>query len=129
IAGGAVLLGRAAGNEAADLGSATTAALDDVERWLVEDGPFDLSAAQVARVRSDAGDALARWLRTSGDSLIEGVVLAGELLLGGVLGLVITFFLLRDGERFGAWVLARLPARRRHLAARLGERAWATLGG
>lgn len=126
---GAILLGRAAGDEAGELGDATAAALDDVERWIVEDSPFDVDEEQIAEVRTEAGEAIGRWLRTSGDSIIAGVVLAGELLLGGVLGLVITFFLLRDGDRFGQWALRRLPARRRPLAARLGERAWSTLGG
>ena len=56
-------------------------------------------------------------------------VLAGEVAIGIVLGVIVTFFLLEDGSRFAAWVNGLLPPDQREMAALLGVRAWKTFGG
>ena len=112
-----------------ELGPALSVAVDDVETWLVEDSPFDISRDDIERFRRESGDAVRNALRSSGDSVVNAAVLAGEVFLGLLLGLIVTFFFLKDGSRFGAWVNGLLPAERRGLAAAVGARAWRTLGG
>jgi putative heme transporter len=46
-----------------------------------------------------------------------------------IVGLIVTFFAIKDGERFAQWAKRQLPSGRHELAERLGARAWRTLGG
>ena len=60
VALGAVVgaVGAAVAGEVGELGPTLEEGLDDVERWIVEDGPVDVSQADVDRWREQAGDAL-----------------------------------------------------------------------
>jgi len=123
------LVGVAVGGEARRLGPTVSRAVDDLEDWLVEDSPFNVSRADIERFRTDAQDALGRAVRSSSGTLVSGAIVAVEIVVSVVLGLIITFFTLKDGARFGRWVTAQLPAERQPLVERMGARAWATLGG
>jgi predicted PurR-regulated permease PerM len=123
------VVGVAVGGEVGKLGPTMSRAVDDVENWLVEDSPFDVSRADVQRFRADARDALGDALRSSSGTLVSGAIVAVELVVSVVLGLIITFFALKDGARFARWTTRQLPIERRALAERLGARAWDTLGG
>ena len=123
------LVGVAVAGEYDELGPAVSEAVDDVERWLVEDSPFEIDRADIDEFRRESGQTVREALRSSGDSVVNAAVLAGEVLIGLVLGLIVTFFFLKDGSRFGAWINRLLPADRRGLADALGARAWQTLGG
>jgi putative heme transporter len=46
-----------------------------------------------------------------------------------VLALIITFFALKDGDRFVAWGRRMVPADRRDVAGVMAARAWETVGG
>ena len=61
--------------------------------------------------------------------MVSGTVVAFEVITGLVLALVTTFFLLKDGGRFCAWLLTFVPDDREPLARRLAARSWQTLGG
>lgn len=105
-------------------------AIEDVEDWLVNDAPLiDVDREDLDRYREQLGDAAATALRSSGGTLVNGAVLAVEAVTGLLLGLVTTFFFLKDGERIQRWSLNFVPAGRRRVAARMGKRAWVTLGG
>lgn len=129
LALGLTVIGSAVGTQMNELDVTVTDAVDDIEQWLVDDAPVDISRDDIDRARKDAGDAMARWFRSSGESVVAGVVLAGEMLVGALVGLVVTFFLLKDGDRFVRWVHGTVPAHRREVAGRMGSRAWATIGG
>lgn len=122
-------VGVAIGHQSDRLGPTVSKSIDDIEDWLVTDAPGDLTRTEVADARKDAGKAIENWLRTSGGALVSGVVVAFEVLVGLFLGLIITFFALKDGDRLVAWIASWLPAERRDHAGRLGQRAWVTLGG
>ena len=122
-------VGLAVADEFDDLGPALSEGVDDVENWLVEDSPFDVDHADVDRFRQDIGDAIGDAVRSSGDSLVDAALIAGEVFIAVVLGVIVTFFLLKDGNRFAGWVQGLLPGDRRGLADVLGVRAWKTLGG
>ncbi len=105
-------------------------AIEDVEDWLVEDAPvIDIGREDLDRYKEQLGDAAATALRSSGGTLVNGAVLAVEAVTGLLLGLVTTFFFLKDGGRIQRWSLHFVPRERRRIAARMGKRAWATLGG
>ena len=48
-------IGVAVANEFDDLGPTVSEAVDDLERWLVEDSPFEVDRAEIDRFRRDAG--------------------------------------------------------------------------
>ena len=122
-------VGLAVAGEFDELGPALSEGVDDVENWLVEDSPFDVDRADVDRFREDMGEAIGNAVRSSGDSLVDAALIAGEVFIAVVLGVIVTFFVLKDGNRFARWVQGLLPSDRRGLAAVLGARAWKTLGG
>jgi putative heme transporter len=123
------LLGFAVGDEAEDLGPTISEAVDDVEEWLVEDSPFDISRADIERFREDFRDTIRTGARSSTGSIVSGAVVVGEVVLSLIVGLIVTFFAIKDGNRFARWAQRQLPEERRALAGRLGTRAWRTLGG
>lgn len=129
LAGIVALLVPSIANEFEDLGPTIEDAIDDVENWLVEDSPFDVSRRDVQDFRDEADERVGDILESQSGTLISGTILVFEVFAGIVLALVTTFFILKDGDRFGDWFVARFPHHRRDLASRLGARAWRTLGG
>ena len=129
LAGILALLVPSIASEFEDLGPTIEDAIDDVENWLVDDSPFDVSRQDVQDFRDEADDRVGEVLESQSGTLISGTILVFEVFAGIVLALVTTFFILKDGDRFGDWFVARFPHHRRDLAGRLGARAWRTLGG
>lgn len=115
--------------EFSSLGPTLSEAVDDVQNWVVNDSPLHLDQDDVERLRTQAGETIARRVRLSSGSVVSGVLTAVEVLTGLLLALVTTFFMLKDGARFSTWVTRGLPPDRRDAADRLADRAWATLGG
>ena len=122
-------VGMSVAGEADELGPTVSQAVDDIEKWLIEDSPFNINAADIEELRRNAGQAVGDTLRSSGGKVVSGAILVVEVLLSVLLGLILTFFLLKDGDRFLAWIQRQVPSARRPLAGRLAERAWRTLGG
>jgi predicted PurR-regulated permease PerM len=122
-------VGVAVAGELGDLGPTLREGLDDVERWIVEDGPFDVSQADVDRWREQAGESLSSFVGSGQGGLASGALVAGEVLVGGLLALVVTFFMLKDGRRFVDGVIGKLRHDRRDVARRSGDRAWDAAGG
>jgi predicted PurR-regulated permease PerM len=123
------LLGLAVGDEAEDLGPTITDAVDDVEEWLVDDAPVEISRADIEQYREDFRDAVRAGARSSSGSIVSGAVVVGEVALSLIIGLIVTFFAIKDGDRFARWVQRQFPQDRQELVGRLGARAWRTLGG
>jgi len=128
IVGVSLLIVPPIADEAETLGATVTEALDDVEDWLVEDSPWDLSRAAVERFREQSADALDELVRSSRTRGVDGATLVAEAIAGLLLGMLFTFFLLRDGPRFAGWLQGRLAPRRREAAGRAGRRGWFVLG-
>lgn len=123
------LVGYSVGKQSTSIGPAVTEALDDIEDWLVTDGPGELTRSDIQDVRDGVSRAAENWVRDSGGTLVSGAVVAFQVVMGIVLGLIITFFALKDGDRFLTWLLSQLPEQRRRRSRRLAAKAWATLGG
>jgi len=111
------------------LGTTVEDALDDLEDWLVEDSPLDVTRRDLQDLRTQAGDAVSSALRSSGDTVVSGALVAIEVFTGLVLALISTFFFLKDGPRFQEGVLARLRPEHREPARRYAATAWQTIGG
>ena len=129
VAAAFALVGTLVADEAGDLGPTLADAVDDLERWLVEDSPFDVSRDDVARFRADFGDTVRSSVESSGGAVVSGAIAVVEGVLGVVLALIITFFALKDGDRFVAWGRRLVPADRRDVAGVMAARAWETVGG
>src|SRR5690606_25780008 len=87
-------------DEFEDLGPTLEQAVDDVEDWLVEDSPFDVSRQDIDDFRDEARTRLTDALESQSGTVVSGTVLAFEVVTGIVLALITTFFLLKDGDRF-----------------------------
>ena len=123
------LLGVAVEGQVDRIAPTVSEAIDDVEEWLVEEAPVEVSRQDISRFRADARESIRGALRSSTGTIVSGAVVAAEVLVSLILGLIITFFAIKDGGRFTDWVQRQLPADRRELSGRLGRRAWHTLGG
>jgi predicted PurR-regulated permease PerM len=123
------LIGVAVEGEVDELGPTVSEAIDDLEDWLVDDAPFDVSRADIERFRADARDSIGNALRSSTGGLVSGAIVAVEILVSLILGLIVTFFAIKDGEGFARWTQRQLPTDRQALSERLGRRAWTTIGG
>lgn len=122
-------IGVAVSNEFGGLGPTVSQAVDDLERWVVEDSPFDVNQEEIDRFRQEAGQKFSDSLRASGGALAEGATVAAEVVLGLVLGLIVTFFGLKDGDELLHWARRRFPDHHHELVGRMAGRAWKTLGG
>lgn len=115
-------------DELSSTGSALQDGLDEVERWLV-DGPLDLNRSTVQRYTDDPGGTLADLARSSSASLTRSVVVAGEVVAGALLSLVLTFFLVKDGRDLQRWLLDRTATDHRPLLGELAAAGWSALTG
>lgn len=129
ISGISIVIVRPIAREAATLPETITEALDDIERWLVEDSPFDVSHEAIDRFRARTADRFRELLLTSEGRVVDGATLAAEIVAGLFLSILLTFFMLRDGPRFAGWLRSRLRPEQRDRAQRAAKRGWSTLGG
>jgi putative heme transporter len=114
-------------DELGTLGDSLEDGARQVLDWLAE-GPLNVSDAQiqgalddaVARARDNAG--------AIGSGVLTGASLVGEIAVGLLLTMVLSFFLLRDGDRLWAWLLDRAGAERREDVERRGRLVRARLG-
>ena len=128
LAGVLVLIVPPTVDQFADLGSALSEGLDDVEQWLV-DGPLGLDQDQVQRYSRDPLGQAGELIDLPSSSIMSGARTAGEVAVGGLLSIVLTFLLLKDGRRLQAAVIERVPAHQRDLWRSSARRAWSAFGG
>jgi predicted PurR-regulated permease PerM len=96
---------------------------------VLADPPFNVSEQElddtvddgIARLRENSGP-LARGLQS-------GAVLLGEVITGLIIAVLLTFFLLKDGERMWGFVLTLVGSGRRAHAHEIGTRVYAALAG
>jgi predicted PurR-regulated permease PerM len=115
-------------DEMESIGPTLTEAADDIEDWLVNDSPIEVSREGIDRFRERAADEFDTLTRSSDGEITDQATLVAELFTGVVLAFVLTFFMLRDGDRLVGWVCRR--AQRNRVAVRRSlDAAWSTLGG
>jgi predicted PurR-regulated permease PerM len=114
-------------NEFSDLRPTIEDAIDDVETWIVEDGPFDLTRDQVADYEDRLVERGRDYLANNGLQGRASLLL--EIPAGMLLAFFLSFFALKDGAGAVGRLLERLPEPRRRRWRAIGESAWTTLGG
>lgn len=112
-----------------ELGTTISEGIDDVTDWLVDDSPFDISRADIDEWRNTAGERLGEFLAGQGDSVLAGASTVGEIIVGFLLALIVTFFMLKDGDRFRDGFLRRVESRHRPAAREAAIRGWNAAGG
>ena len=121
--------GTSIAGQAGEIGPTISEGIDDVEDWLVEDSPFDVSRADVDRIREQARSAFETAAGAGGGGVASGAVLAVELVAGMILSLIIAFFLLKDGHRWFDRFVRAFPEERRDSVGRSFRRGWDAAGG
>lgn len=102
--------------------------LQQILDW-VEGPPLNLKNEQVSEYVDQASDWLQQQSANIASGVLTGVTTAGSLLVTLAMVLVLTFFFLKDGERFAPWVRRFTgPTAGMHLTEALA-RMWVTLGG
>jgi predicted PurR-regulated permease PerM len=109
------------------VGTQLQAAARELQHWLVE-GPLHVPPDQLDRYLGMLRDGIGANASTLALRVLSVASLALEVVVGGLLALVLTFFFLKDGDDISSWGLALVPQDRRELAARMGRRAFATIG-
>ncbi len=114
-------------NEFSGVNTTLSEAADDIERWFIE-GPLGLDRSTVEDARQRIEDSASHLARSDG-AILDSVQLAGEVVAGLILSLVVTFFVVKDGEHIQAAFLERVPEAQRARARAAGNAAWNALGG
>jgi predicted PurR-regulated permease PerM len=109
-----------------ELAAAAASGLDELERVLTS-GTFGITSEQIERARQAAIDFLSSDTISSG--AIAGATVAAEVVAGVFLGLVVLFFLLKDGRLIWDFLVSPLPGPSQDRAHRIGERSVDVLGG
>jgi putative heme transporter len=107
-----------------ELVDSVSQAVDDLTARLEAD-PFNLSLNRTEDLQSSLADS---WRDASGYA-VSGFQAGVGLVTGLVLAIAILYFVLRDGARFWAWILALFSSTTRPAIDRAGQRAWDVLGG
>ena len=109
-----------------ELVSSASDGIDQLHEF-VENGPFPVDQAQLDSLR----DTVVDFLTSSqfGSGALAGVSVAGELITGILLAVVILFFFLKDGDKIWAFFLRPFSGHVLDRGQRIGRTAVKTLGG
>jgi predicted PurR-regulated permease PerM len=99
--------------------------LDELERFVT--GALGVSDAQLEQARQTAAEALTSNAAQAG--AVRGATAAIEAVAGLLLGLVVLFFLLKDGRRIFTFLITPFESRTKERAMRVGHRSVEVLGG
>ncbi|GGB44533.1 permease [Flexivirga endophytica] len=95
----------------------------------LQDGPLHIQPDQIDQATASITDKLKSSGNQIASQVLNGITLAGQVLVDAVLALILTFFFLKDGPRFLPWLRVSVG---RGAGAHLTEaltRAWNTLSG
>jgi predicted PurR-regulated permease PerM len=116
-------------DEFSHLGPTVDEGVTEIEDWLVDDSPFDLTRREVEEAEDDIAARGRDALENSEEQVTKGVQTAVTALAGLLLALILTFFALKDGPRFVAWVDGRTPEDKRASVRAVAQASWAAIGG
>ena len=114
------LAGNAVANDADELRAAFSEGVDDIEAWLADRG---IDAQRIEEIRSQVGDQGPGVLAGAA----SGAIVVGEVVAGLILAVILSIFILRDGDE-AVEALARRSPPERAARIRLGAAAsWKAL--
>lgn len=120
------LVGSAVRDQWDELQEGAASGLEELQRFLTE-GPLGVDQQQIDDLRDSIGEVLSGPQAQAG--AITGATLVVEVLAGTFLGLVLLFFLLKDGERIWEFAKQFLPDRHGRRYDVVADRAVDVLGG
>lgn len=119
--------GRSIGNGIDDVRVSLLKVLDDLESWLAT-SPLGLDSEHLQQLLDQGRD----WLQANWSTLSSGALNAtsslGNAVVGAFLALIITLFLLAEGDRICSWLLMIFPQPMRTKVRETIRRGWVTLG-
>ena len=128
LGGAGLFIGMQVYAESDELSERAGEAFDEIEDWLIT-GPLELDETAV----EDARDSLSNALDENSDAVTQGAIRAGsialEIVTGGVLSVILLFFMLKDGDRAGAFVADTVSQRWSDDLRALGVKVWRTMAG
>ena len=116
------------GNEVGALSARVDQGISEISDYLARP-PLNLSQADLDRYVAQAREQLRANSQGITRGVLAGATVVGEVLTGLVLTLFLTFFFVKDSERFTAWILDAVGERRRQDARELGRRAALAVSG
>ena len=127
VLGGIVLgVGTAVRAQWPELVEGARGGIEELQRFLAE-GPLGIDQEQIDYAVTQLGDVASGSQVQAG--AITGATLVVEVLAGLFLGIVLLFFLLKDGERIWRFARSFLPDRHAERYDRVADRAVEVLGG
>ncbi|HZA81013.1 MAG TPA: AI-2E family transporter [Actinomycetes bacterium] len=116
------------GNELDDLRRRADEGVQEVQRFIAS-RPFGLTEEDINRFLEQARERFTENSTGLTRSAVAGVTLVGEVITGLILALFLTFFFVKDSERFTRWILDFVgPARAGHLRE-VGRRSATAVSG
>jgi predicted PurR-regulated permease PerM len=116
------------GNELDDLRQRTDEGVRQVQEFIAS-RPFGLSEEDLTRYLEQARERFTENSTGLTRGAVQGVTLVGELITGLILCLFLTFFFVKDSERFTRWILDFAGARRADHLREIGRRSATAVSG
>lgn len=114
-------------NEAPSIADKAVDGLQAVRNWLIS-GPLDLSEGQLTAIIEAVQDRITASAATIGSGAISTLSAATSVVINLVLVLMLTFFFVKDGNRFVPWLHSILGERAGKHTSEVLHRSWTTLG-
>jgi predicted PurR-regulated permease PerM len=116
------------GNELGTLGQRADEGVAEIQRFIAS-RPFGLSEADLNRYLDQARERFTENSSGLTRGAISGVTLIGELVTGLILCLFLTFFFVKDSERFTRWILDFAGRHREAHLREIGSRSATAVSG
>ena len=116
------------GNELGTLRQRADEGVGEVQRFIAS-RPFGISEDDLNRYLDQARQRLAENSTGLTQGAVHGVTLIGEVLTGLILSLFLTFFFVKDSERFTRWILDFAGRHREGNLREIGIRSATAVGG
>jgi predicted PurR-regulated permease PerM len=116
------------GNELGTLRQRADEGVAEVQAFIAS-RPFGLSEEDLTRYLEQARERFTENSTGLTRGAVEGVTLIGELLTGLILCLFLTFFFVKDSERFTRWILDFAGRHREHHLREIGTRSATAVSG
>lgn len=96
---------------------------------MLEEGPLEINTEQVQSALEDIVSFLRDQASTIASGVVSGFSMASSIVVGFVIMLFVTFFILKDGDKFLPWMRKYLDSHTGWHITELGSRIWKTLSG
>jgi putative heme transporter len=125
------ILGAASARFAAQFGalrSTIDSGITDIESWLVDTDAFHLEQDEIDAFRETLSVSSSDFLSSNQGIVANSALTLGKVILGLFILLIVTFYLLKEGDAFWVKIRGWFSAQHQDVVQRSGQRAWDALG-